>query len=160
MNEEQKQALLMQLQTTRQELMALLAGCTETMWGTAVYAETSDWTLTDLLRHLTGAESSMTKLMALIRDGGEGVPEDFDLNRWNARVVQKSQEKTVPNLLAEMAHNRASLLSFIESLSDDDWDKKGRHGSGQILSIAQICQLIADHETSHMQDIRAILGEN
>ncbi|MCA9958583.1 MAG: DinB family protein [Anaerolineales bacterium] len=158
MTDEQKHALITQLQETRQELLALLAGLTDEEWETAVYSEASDWTVADLLRHLVGAESSMTRLMMLIRDGGEGVPEDFDLNRWNARVVQKSKEKPVTDLHTEIVQNRAQLLSFINSLTDDDWEKKGRHGSGQVMSIAQICQIIADHETTHMKDMRTALA--
>lgn len=158
MTDEEKQGLLTQLQTTRQELKTLLTGLTDAQWETAVYSEESTWTIADLLRHLTGAESSMTKLMTLIRDGGEGVPEDFDLNRWNARVVQKTKEIPTSALFAEMEQNRAGLIDFINSLADADWEKKGRHGSGHILSITQICQLIAAHEATHTADIQKIVS--
>ena len=156
---DQRAELRMKLEANRQALLALLAGLSEAEWETAVYTESANWQVIDLLRHLTEAESSMTRLMALIRDGGPGVPEDFDLDRWNASRIKKTIGKSTDELFAGMAQNRADLLAFMDSLDESDWAKKGRHGSGRILSIEEICQIIADHEQHHTQDIRQTLGK-
>ncbi len=147
-----------ELENNRQELLAVLENLGEGDWATAVYAEDSEWTVTDLLRHLSDSEAGMITLMARIRDGGEGVPEDFDLDRWNASRVKKAQAKMPGDLLADLKTNRANLLSFMDSLAEGDWAKKGRHGSGRILSIAEICQVIATHDRTHAQDIRTAVG--
>ena len=86
--------------------------------------------------------------------GGEGVPPDFDLTRWNRRVVAKLQDKGPADLLAGMAANREALFAFMDTLADDDWAKEGRHASLHILSIEQVCHLIADHEKAHIAEIR------
>ncbi|HMT22069.1 MAG TPA: DinB family protein, partial [Promineifilum sp.] len=84
-------------------------------------------------------------------------PADFDLHRWNQRVVAKSAEKGPDELLAGMAQSRAALLEFIDGLDETDWDKRGRHASLKIMSIEEICHLIADHEADHLRAIREAL---
>jgi hypothetical protein len=156
---DQKADLRMKLTASRQEMLALMGGLDEAAWGTAVFAEDASWSVLDLLRHVTDAENSMTALMARIRDGGEGVPEDFDLDRWNASRLKKIQTKTPTDLVADMQQNRTNLFAFMESLTEEDWQKKGRHGSGRIMTIEEICHIIADHERLHAADIRAALGK-
>jgi uncharacterized damage-inducible protein DinB len=147
-----------ELATARQQLLAVLAEIDEAAWETAVYSESSNWRLLDLLRHVVDAEAGMIGLMVRIRDGGEGVPADFDLHRWNARRVEKLAAKTRDELLADLEQNRANLLNFMDSLAEADWAKRGRHGSGQIMSLAEICQIIADHERTHAADFRTALA--
>jgi uncharacterized protein (TIGR03083 family) len=146
------------LSATRQVLQALIEGVSDEQWATAVYADNSDWTIADLFRHVVDSERSMTALMAQIQGGGEGVPADFDLARWNARGINKAKEKTTAELIADSRQNRAALLAFINSLAETDWDKKGRHGSLRIMSIEEICHLIADHEAGHTEEIRRALA--
>ncbi|MBK7177345.1 MAG: DinB family protein [Chloroflexi bacterium] len=152
-------ALREQLEKSRRELLQVLTGLSEAEWETAVYTEGTTWQVIDLLRHLTDAENGMITLMARIRDGSDGVPEDFDLDRWNASRIKKIQAKTTIELFTDMAQNRANLLAFMDSLGEADWAKKGRHGSGRIMSLQEICQIIADHEQMHTHDIRLALGE-
>jgi uncharacterized protein (TIGR03083 family) len=157
MDESGKKTLTAKLTRARQEFLALVADLSQTEWQIPVYSEDQEWTIADILRHLTGAEASMTRLSEIIRDGGEGVPPDFDLARWNARGVQKTREKLPAELLAEMEKNRQKLFRFIDTLEDKDWMKSGRHGSLRIMSIEQIMNQIADHEFTHTKDIKRSL---
>ena len=142
------------LTDSRQELLAAIQAVPEGNWETAVFSDDRSWTVTDLLRHVADSERSMTQLMMQIREGGEGVPANFDLARWNARIVEKSRHKSPTDLLTDLHANREALFAFMQSLTATDWQKQGRHGSMQILSIAQICQVIADHEIAHTADMR------
>jgi len=146
------------LVNSRTALLSLAQGFDERMWGTAVYADDAAWSIADLLRHLANAERGMTRLMEMIRDGGEGAPADFDLSRWNQRGVQKLAAQTPADLLRAMRQNREKLNQFIQSIEDQDWGKKGRHANGRVLTIEQICHLIADHEAAHLEDIGAAIG--
>ena len=154
MSESRQTTIKDKLIRARAGILELVGSFSETEWSTIVYSEGQKWTAVDILRHLTGAESSMTRLIELIRDGGDGVPPDFDLARWNARGIQKSGNKLPSELIAEMSPNRAHLLETINGLKDDDWGKSGRHGSLRIMTIEEILNLIADHELRHTQDIR------
>ncbi|HRN66718.1 MAG TPA: DinB family protein, partial [Promineifilum sp.] len=81
-----------------------------------------------------------------------------DLARWNQRVVNKLADKGPRELLAGMADSRQALLEFIDSLEETDWGKKGRHASLKIMTIEEVCHLIADHEALHLAGIREALG--
>jgi uncharacterized protein (TIGR03083 family) len=146
------------LQKSRQRLLALVEGLSEEQWQRQGFADDATWTVADLLRHLTDSERGMTNLIADIRQGGEGVPPDFDLQRWNRRQVGKLQDKSVATLLADMAANHERLLAVVESLEDGDWEKQGRHASLQVMSVEQILQTIALHERGHTRDIARATG--
>ena len=154
MTQTRKTTIKNKLTLARDELLALAGSNDEAEWDTVVYSEGQEWTAADILRHLTSAEASMTRLIEIIRDGGEGVPSDFDLQRWNARGIQKAGEKLPEEMIKEMALNRAHLFSVIDGLADEDWSKSGRHGSLRIMTIEEIINLIADHETQHTLDMR------
>lgn len=158
MADERKERIKAKLAATREDLYGTLNGLSDEQWVMRAYAEGSEWTVADILRHVADSERGMTGLMVQIKGGGEGVPSDFDLARWNRRVVDKLGDKEPRELLDSMAENRAGLLAFIDSLEETDWDKKGRHASLKIMTIEEICHLIADHEADHLRTIRQALG--
>lgn len=155
---ERKLAVLTLLDETRTELFAALENLSEADWETAVYSPEAEiqWTASDIVRHLMNAEKGMTQLMQKILATGEGVPENFDRDRYNKRQVEKSQEKTPAQLLTEMTQNRQALLTFIDSLQEADWDKSGLHGMMKVLTLEEICQVIAQHEVAHLEEIQGI----
>lgn len=153
-----KETIQTKLTQTRQALLDTIQNIADEQWTNVVFAEESTWSVLDLLRHVTDAERGMTRLMQLIQQGGEGVPADFDLARWNKRIVEKTQHMTRADLTEQMTQNRQNLLAFIETVQEEDWAKKGRHGSGRIMSIEEICHIIADHETAHLAHIKLALG--
>ena len=154
----QQTELKTKLAENRAALFGLLNGLNEEDWQTAVFSEETIWTVSDMVRHLEGAERSMIALMANIQQGGEGASEDFDLARFNASRIKKAKEKQPPELMADMEKNREDLLVFMDSLTEEDWQKKGRHGSLHIMTIEEICHIIADHEATHADDIAQAIG--
>ena len=160
MTHPKKEIVLARIAGTRQELLNLLQTLNVTEWQTQVYSDGDQWSVLDLLRHMTSAERSMTLLMENIHRGGEGASAEFDLSRWNASQVRKQQEKTPAGLMADMEANRQTMLTFIDSLSAEDWEKQGRHASGKVMSIYEIVKIIGLHEKTHMQDIRAAIAQS
>jgi hypothetical protein len=139
------------LNEERAALLAFFEQLADADWKTAVYHEESNWTITDILRHLVDAERGMTGMISQWQQGKNPVPPDFDLARWNNRVIQKAAEKNPAELLAEFNKNRSNLLNLIDTLQPEDWAKQGRHGSLRIMSIEEVCHLIADHEQDHLR---------
>ncbi len=158
MAQDRKEAITRKLTETREQWLRVLNGLSAEQWEAPAYSEGSEWRVADTLRHVADSERGMTALMAQIKDGGEGVPADFDLNRWNQRVVTKLGDKDPQELLDGMAENRANLFAFIDSLEEADWDKKGRHASLKIMTIEEVCHLIADHEADHLAAIKEALA--
>jgi uncharacterized damage-inducible protein DinB len=151
---DRKEAIVKKLEGVRASLLDMAATIPDDQWERRVFPESEEWQVSDLFRHVVSAEHSMTRLIENIRDGGEGASPEFDLTRWNDSRVKKARHKTIADLTADLTQNRTHLLGVIESLGEDDWDKRGRHGSLRIMSIEEILHLIADHEERHMGDIR------
>ena len=157
----QHAALKEKLAETRQELMEVARELDRQEWSHPVYAhdEEVQWTAGDLLRHLVWAEGGMLRMIQQVKEGGGGVPDDFDLDRYNASGVKKLKDKVPAELLAIMEKNRQQLLAFIEGLAPEDWQKEGRHGSGRMMTIEEVVEMIAGHEAQHLEDLRRALGE-
>ena len=158
MTPEKIKAIRQKLGDTRAELLALAHELTEEQWEHSAFSEGSEWRVVDVFRHIADSERGMTNLMIQVKQGGEGVPADFDLHRWNRRAVSKLQDKTPEELLEGMHTSRQALWALIDTLEPDDWEKKGRHASLRIMTIEEICHLIADHELNHANGIREAMA--
>lgn len=159
MSDEKKNAIKAKLTAIREETVDFVSGLNDEDWQLPAYGEGSEWTIADMFRHVVDSERGMIGTMNSIRKGGEGVPADFDLARWNRRVVSKLADKTPEQLFEEMGENRIQLFNFIDELTDEDWEKRGRHASLRIMSIEEICHLIGDHERMHVGVMRQAVGE-
>ncbi len=160
MYEETKVQIFQKLSGVRQTLLSTLDDLESEQWEKTVYTEDADWTVKDLFGHLMDSERSMTRLIEVIKEGGEGVPPDFDRNRWNARTIKRTTGLTTDEIHSEMITNRGRLLEMLYDMPDEDWTKKGRHGSLQVMSVEEILNLIADHENEHLRDIVRVIEES
>ena len=97
MSEERRTTICTKLTATRQALLSFLQELDESQWASEVYAEDQIWKVADVLRHLVDAERSMTRLVEVINQGGEGASADFDLDRWNARGIAKASARKALN---------------------------------------------------------------
>lgn len=123
-----------------------------------VHEEETKWTAGDVLRHLVWAEGGMLRMMRQVKEGGTGVPEDFEIDRYNAKGIKKLKEKMPAELLEMMEQNRQQVLAFIDGLAAEDWEKEGRHGSLRVMTIEEVLETIAAHEAQHLEDLREALG--
>src|SRR5215207_638461 len=114
MSNSKKATLHAKLEANRQALHQTLQGLNDNQWNTIVFSEGEGWRVSDLLRHLVDAERSMTNLIDNICKGGEGVPADFDLQRWNNRNVNKAKEKSPDLLFEELEANRTRLVGLLD----------------------------------------------
>ena len=151
---DRKEKVLEKLTRVRQQLLQLVAEVDDAGWERKIYSDSDQWQVSDLFRHIVDAEPGMTGFIKNVRDGGYGVPPDFDLARWNASRVKKFGELSIEQLTAELTKNRTKLLEVVDTLKAEDWDKKGRHASLRIMTIEEVLHRIADHESEHMEDIR------
>ncbi len=115
------------------------------------------WNVHDLLAHLAiserGIQATVKRFLAR-----EPLPDEFSLDYWNQRQVDKLQERAVDELLAGMQASRQETLAFLASLSDDQLDIRGRHPAGFETSVAGVFSVMAKHERAHGQEIAAAIG--
>ncbi|MCC7451373.1 MAG: DinB family protein [Anaerolineae bacterium] len=150
---DRKTAIVAVLDQTRQQLNALLDRLQPGDWETQIQEEDQRWTVRQIISHLMEAQRGMTHQITRINAGEETVPPDFDLNRWNRRSVEKAADKQPPELIAALEEGRTALKQVLTGLSDSDLEKRGRHGSLQIMSIEEIARLIGTHEADHARII-------
>lgn len=127
-------------------------------WNTQVYAEGAAWTVQQLATHLMITDKGQNNTIMGIAKGEDPIPADFDLERYNRRSVEKRADVTVPEIRAALATSEAERNTWLDTLSDTDLDKKGRHGSMRILSVEEITDVMADHERAHANDIAKVLN--
>ncbi len=127
-------------------------------WDTPVYSDGAAWTVRQLAIHLMISDKGQTSTVMGIARGENPVPADFDLERYNRRSVEKRADASIEDVRASLANSFAEREQWLDTLDDTALDREGRHGSGRILSVAQILQVMADHERDHANDIAKVLN--
>ncbi len=126
-------------------------------WNEQTYTDGENWTIHQILTHLSQAEDSVTRLIAHVVGGGGGVPEDFDLNSYNHRKVKEMQEASPENLITQFADRRARTIAFVSKLKESDLEKTGRHAFLGMATIGDMLKTMHLHTQLHRRDIRKLL---
>ena len=124
----------------------------------SLYSEGASWTVNEVLVHLVDAEDSLKRLFQFIVDGGEGVPQDFDLNKYNEQAVEKLEGLSIEALTDMFAKRRRLMVEFVQSLDDEDLNKEGFHPFLGQAPVKEMIRLFYLHVQIHMRDIRKLLG--
>jgi hypothetical protein len=150
-----KDSLRNTLQSNNAASLAILKSFTAEQWQTSVPSESdAPWVAKDVLIHLAVSEGGHVGQITRTVAGEDGVPADFDLNRYNRRSVQKNAEKSVDQLLADIETGFASLLAKLDELTEADLEKKGRHARGDILTVEGFFLRCAEHRLEHAQELK------
>ncbi|MEM7125764.1 MAG: DinB family protein [Chloroflexota bacterium] len=158
MSTEKTQLWKSKLAESQNELLTLIESLTPEQWDVTVFSEGAQWSVLSTLRHLAESERGMSIQIHKIRKGGPTIPENFDLNRWNAGTDKRMAEFSANEIVATLQATRTKTIEVMESLQDEDWSKEGRHPSQEIYSIEQYYGIIHGHQLAHAQDIRNALG--
>jgi hypothetical protein len=127
-------------------------------WDTQIYSDGAEWTAHQLLIHLVVTEQGQVNTVMAVAEGGNPVPEDFDLDRYNKRSVEKRAEMTVEQARQQLDDTREKFNEWLDHLDEATLDLTGRHGSLKVMSIAEFLQTIAGHERTHADDMARVLG--
>jgi uncharacterized damage-inducible protein DinB len=130
-------------------------------WDEQVYNDGPAWTARQLLIHMAEAEHGLFGQMRSIVETGEStVPDDFDVDRYNKRSVEKRAEMTVAEARESLERDRAAMLAWLDTLTDADLEKTGRHPVIGVIPIDMYVRVIARHQKDHTADIARALGLN
>jgi hypothetical protein len=127
-------------------------------WGLEIYTEGSCWTVRQILAHFVAAETGFTRLVQNILVGGEGSPENFDLDAYNERKVDGLEAAAVEDLISRYIQNRAEFAHLIRQMSAEDLAKTGRHPFLGPASLEQMAKLAYRHNQIHIREIRRVMG--
>jgi hypothetical protein len=89
--------------------------------------------------------------------GKGGVPDDFDLNRYNDALNKKMENLNTEQIKTMWEENRKDLIDFLDDLKSTDFDKSGRHPVGRIFTIYEYFEIIVGHVLKHIEEIEKSL---
>lgn len=145
------------LKSEGEKFSALFAGLTDEQWQSEVYTEGETWTIRNMLSHFVTSERGLIKLFERIRTTGEGSPEDFSIDRYNAAQQRKTHDLTPQELLEQYKTIRGDSIAWTLSISEADLEKQGRHPFLGMTSIREMIKMLYIHNQLHHRDMKKIL---
>ena len=137
--------------------LAFFNGLPIEVWTQQVYTTGPEWDVRQVLCHFVSAEESLCRLFKRMVETGEGSPDDFDIDRWNASKVSKMAEMTPRQLIAEFERLRAETLNWAQTLDESALDVEARHPFLGIDRLENMLKLLYRHNKLHQRDIRVAL---
>lgn len=143
-----------------QKTIEFLQNIPEDRWDMQIYEDGAKWTVKQIGVHLVEAEKSLTRMMSNILAGGEGVPEDFDLDRYNESRVRKMGNLTRDEIISQFSELRSETVKMVGKLNEKDLEITGRHPFAGETTIREMLRLMIINVNGHMRDIRRVLNES
>jgi hypothetical protein len=127
-------------------------------WRALVYDGPPPWTARDLAAHFYSAEVGLLLMARDVAVGGQGAPEGFDFDCFNAQEQQRLAGMAPQEVLASLAQARAETIEFARALTEEQLDLVGRHPALGMVSIEVMLTAIYGHQLMHMREALARLG--
>ena len=151
--------LASKLKSEGEKFAAFFAGLTDDQWKLEVYTEGAVWAIRNILAHLMTSERAFVKLFDNILQGGEGVAEDFVIDRYNARQQEKTRALTPSELLDQYKAIRVDMIRWVSGVNDSDLEKTGRHPFLGITTLREMIKMVYVHNQIHYRDLRRVLKD-
>lgn len=145
-----------QLNTSRARLNAVLAQIGERA-DEQLYSDGAQWTLRQLAIHLAIADQGLSNIAMQAAEGNQIVPEDYDIERFNQRSVEKRAEMPLSEAIANLAATRTGFLQWLAALDENKLDLETRHPIQVMMPLERFIALMAEHEDGHCADMEAYL---
>lgn len=145
------------LKSEGKKFYAIFAGLTDEQWQMDVYTEDTTWTIRNVLSHFVTSERGLVKLFERIRVSGEGVTDDFSIDRYNAAQQLKSEELSPQELLEQYKEVRSDTVAWTLSLQESDLEKQGRHPFLEMTTLREMIKMLYLHNQVHYRDMKKAL---
>lgn len=145
------------LKSEGDRFVSIFNGLTDNQWNQQVYTEGSMWTIRNILAHFVTSERGLLKLFERIRQGGEGSPDDFSIDRYNAAMQERTKEATPQELIEQYKEVRASAITWVSGLDDADLEITGRHPFLGNTAIRDMIKMLYIHNLDHYRDMKKAL---
>jgi hypothetical protein len=156
---ERAEKLAIKFERGKEKTIAYFKSLSLEDWGVSVYSDGAAWTILEMFTHVVESERDLRRLMEDIAAGGEGVPEDFELQRFNESRVKKVENPEPKKLIEAFSERRDKTIAFVSELADEDLDKRGRHPTMGTTSVEEVGKMIYLHVQMHIRDARGVLED-
>ena len=140
-----------------QKTVAYFRSLDESAYAQRVYTTGPNWRVREVLAHFVSAEETFGFYGRQILEGGEGAPEDFVLDEFNATQVAGLKDAQPADLIRQFETARAETITLVHGMSDSDLNRLGRHPWFGKVPLGQMLKLIYRHNMLHERDVRKAL---
>ena len=145
------------LKSEGDRFVSIFSGLRDDQWNQEVYTEGAMWTIRNMLSHFITSERGLLKLFERIRQGGEGAPDDFSIDRYNAAMQARTKEATPQELIEQYKEVRASAIQWVSGLAESDLEITGRHPYLGHTAIRDMIKMLYIHNLDHYRDMKKAL---
>lgn len=110
------------------------------------------WTVHEVIIHCADSETNAHMRIRYLLAEAEPLIVGYDQDAW-ARILDYHALPLEP-ALATIAAVRANTVPLLESLSESDWKKSGRHTEHASYGVEQWMELYAEHLEIHARQIQ------
>ena len=129
----------------------------EEQWRVLIYPNQSDWNMHHLLAHFVSAEIGRRELIENVYNGGEGAPQQFDIDRFNQTEVERLSTQSIQDLLMRFSQVRAELVEIVSSMTEQALSRTGRDPYLGHVPLGEMIKLTYVHLQIHLRDARRYL---
>ena len=126
-------------------------------WSREVYTEGATWTIRNVLSHFVTSERGLLKLFERIRQGGEGTPDDFSIDRYNAAMQERTKAAIPQELIEQYKEVRANAIAWVSGLQESELEIQGRHPFLGHTAIRDMIKMLYIHNLNHYRDMKKVL---
>ena len=152
-----RNGIIAELKKNEEEIITLYKGLNSAQLGMMVYSEDPGWTVQQVLAHFITIEWSMHWLFRNILSGGEGSPQDFDLDRYNESQTRKLDGVPLDELIDQLRQVRQETIGIVSAMTESDLDREGRHAFHGHGKLERFIRWAYEHTQIHEDEIRAVL---
>ncbi len=121
----------------------------------------TDWKLKELLAHLTGwDDATIASLSAFLAGDPPATPAARGFDLFNAQSVAGRQTLSLEHVTKEWHLARQQLIDLIRQVPDGKQAETFVFPWGDRGDLAQITQILADHELEHANEIQALWAKD
>lgn len=126
-------------------------------WNAGIYSSGPVWNVSQVLAHFVSAEKAFLLLIEDILNGGQGAPQDFNIDEFNERQVQEFGSFNPQDLLEQFRGLRRRSVELVSGITPQDLQRVGRHPFLGAAPLEDIIKLLYRHNQIHQRDIRKTL---
>ncbi len=123
------------------------------LWEQPIFDDPESWDLKDLVAHFIYSEELVLSIAQDIAFGGEGFPEDIDIDAFNENGIETLRHRSVDDLLDILTEIRKASIAWVLELDELELDRVGRHPVLGASNVETIINSIYAHQLLHMREL-------
>ncbi len=123
------------------------------LWEQPIFDDPESWDLKDLVAHIINSQQLVLSLAHDLASGGEGSPEDIDIDAFNENGIETLRHRSVDDLLDILTEIRKASIAWVLELDELELDRVGRHPVLGASNVETIINSIYAHQLLHMREL-------